>query len=59
MGENKRGWLISRCWGLGLECGKEGKEVRMAFGVELFFLPESTLKSSDLVLKPLRRRNSW
>jgi len=33
MGENKRGWLISRCWGLGLECGEEGKEVRMAFGV--------------------------
>ena len=53
MGENKSGWLISRCWGLGLECGEESKEVRMAFGVELFFLLESTLKGSELVLKPL------
>jgi len=59
MEENKQGWLIPGCWGLGLECGEESKEVRMALGVQLFFLLESTLKGSDLVLKPLWRRNSW
>ena len=59
MAENKRGWLISGYWGLGLECGEESKDVRMALGVQLFFLLESTLKGRDLVLKPLRRRNSW
>jgi len=58
MGENKEGRLISGCWGLRLECGEEGKEVCMALGVELFFLLESTLKGSEVVLKPLRRGNS-
>ena len=41
-----------------MECGEESKEVYMALGVQLFFLLESTLKDSDLVLKPLRRGNS-
>jgi len=41
-----------------LECGEVSKEVRMALGVQLFFLLKSTLKRSDLVLKPLQRRNS-
>jgi len=30
----------------------------MALGVQLFFLLEGFLKHSDLVLKPLQRRNS-
>ena len=38
----------------------ENKEelVLMVLGVQLFLILESTLKRSDLVLKPLRRENS-
>ena len=50
--------MISRCGGLGLECGEEGKEVSMALGVELFLLLELTLKGREISLKPLRRGNS-
>jgi len=50
--------LISRSWGLGLECGEESKEVCMALGVDLFFFLELTLKGSEISLKPLRRGNS-
>jgi len=42
-----------------LECGEEGNEVRMALGVKLFFLLESTVKGSDLILKLMWRENSW
>ena len=45
--------MISRCWGLGLECGEEGEKVSMVLGILLLFLLESTLKRSDIVLKPL------
>jgi len=50
--------VISRCWGLRLECGEEGKEVCMALGIELFFLLELTLKGDEISLKPLWRGNS-
>jgi len=56
--KTKRGRVISRCWGLGLECDEEGKEVSMALSVELFFLLELALKGSEISLKPLRRGNS-
>jgi len=54
----RRGWLISRSWGLGLECSDEGKEASMALGVELFLLLELMLKGREISLKPLQRGNS-
>jgi len=56
--QTRRGRVISRCWGLGLEGGEEGKEVWMALGIELFFFLELTLKGREISLKPLRKGNS-